>query len=167
MTQKFKPQNSPGLSMIKRLWDVLDERVRCMRAPPLNLQDLKDLLNILVPDTTSHLQRSCVVHAWTGQSCFAITRGTYCTWFNVMVDRVQFYLFYSPPSASKRWYFVSFCVMGGSSGGFYLYFYALHEFKHTDLYMTRTYRSISSCPIKTFNTLSGTFVTFCRNLSRP
>uniref|UniRef100_A0AAY5K1J4 CCHC-type domain-containing protein n=1 Tax=Esox lucius TaxID=8010 RepID=A0AAY5K1J4_ESOLU len=33
--------------------------------------------NILVPDTTAHLQRSNGVHALTGQDCFGGKRGTY------------------------------------------------------------------------------------------
>ncbi|KAF7647745.1 hypothetical protein LDENG_00167410 [Lucifuga dentata] len=49
-----------------------------MEVPPRNLQDLKDLL--LTPwcqIPQGHLQRSCGVHASTGQSCFGGTRGTY------------------------------------------------------------------------------------------
>ena len=38
------PPNSPDLSPIKHLWDVLDKPVRSIEAPPHNLQDLKDLL---------------------------------------------------------------------------------------------------------------------------
>ncbi|KAK3543802.1 hypothetical protein QTP70_028095, partial [Hemibagrus guttatus] len=38
------PPNSPDLNPIQHLWDVLDKEVRSMEAPPLNLQDLKDLL---------------------------------------------------------------------------------------------------------------------------
>lgn len=34
--------------------------------------------NVLVPDTTGHLQRSCV-HASTNQSCFGAMRGIYAT----------------------------------------------------------------------------------------
>ena len=36
--------NSPDLSQIEHLWDVLDKQVQSMEAPPRNLQDLKDLL---------------------------------------------------------------------------------------------------------------------------
>lgn len=44
--------------------------------PPHSLQDLKDLLasNVLVPVTTAHLQKSCVVHALMSQCCLG------CTW---------------------------------------------------------------------------------------
>ncbi|KAK3563664.1 hypothetical protein QTP86_033502 [Hemibagrus guttatus] len=38
------PPNSPNLNPIQHLWDVLDKQVRSMKAPPHNLQDLKDLL---------------------------------------------------------------------------------------------------------------------------
>ncbi|KAF7651016.1 hypothetical protein LDENG_00117370 [Lucifuga dentata] len=38
------PSNSPDLSPIEHLWDVLEKQVRSMKAPPHNLQDLKDLL---------------------------------------------------------------------------------------------------------------------------
>ncbi|KAG5841041.1 hypothetical protein ANANG_G00195380 [Anguilla anguilla] len=38
------PPNSPDLSPIEHLWDVLEKQVRSMEAPPHNLQDLKDLL---------------------------------------------------------------------------------------------------------------------------
>ncbi|XP_053538195.1 disks large homolog 3 isoform X3 [Ictalurus punctatus] len=46
--------------------------------PTLQLTGLKgSAANVLVPDTTAHLQRSCGVRASTGQSCFGGTRGTY------------------------------------------------------------------------------------------
>ena len=38
------PPNSPDLNPIEHLWDVLEQQVRSMEAPPRNLQDLKDLL---------------------------------------------------------------------------------------------------------------------------
>lgn len=45
---------------------------------PRPVQDLKDLLpNVLVPETTGHVQSSCGVHASTYQSCFGSTKGTY------------------------------------------------------------------------------------------
>ncbi|KAI4808546.1 hypothetical protein KUCAC02_000603, partial [Chaenocephalus aceratus] len=55
------------LNPVEHLWDVLDKQVRSMEAPPRNLQDIKDLLNVLVPATTAHLQRSTGVH---GSSVF-------------------------------------------------------------------------------------------------
>ncbi|KAK3557178.1 hypothetical protein QTP70_024694 [Hemibagrus guttatus] len=36
--------NSPNLNPIKHLWDVLNEQVQSMKAPPHNLEDLKNLL---------------------------------------------------------------------------------------------------------------------------
>lgn len=38
------PPNSPHLHLTEHLWDVLEQQVRSMEAPPHNLQDLKDLL---------------------------------------------------------------------------------------------------------------------------
>ncbi|KAK3518097.1 hypothetical protein QTP70_033324, partial [Hemibagrus guttatus] len=38
------PPNSPDLNPIEHLWDVLDKQVRSMKAPPHNLEDLRDLL---------------------------------------------------------------------------------------------------------------------------
>ncbi|KAK3518727.1 hypothetical protein QTP70_009665 [Hemibagrus guttatus] len=38
------PPNSPDLNPIEHLWDALDTQVRSMKAPPRNLEDLKDLL---------------------------------------------------------------------------------------------------------------------------
>ena len=67
------PQNSSDLNPIKHLWDVLDKQVCSMEATPRNLQVLKDLL---VPDTTAHLQGSSGVHASMGQGCFGSNGGT-------------------------------------------------------------------------------------------
>ena len=73
----YWPSNSPDLNPIEHLWDVLDQQVRSMEAPPRNLQDLKDLLtNVLVLDTTGHLHGSCRVHASAGRRCFSGTRRT-------------------------------------------------------------------------------------------
>ncbi|KAK3531714.1 hypothetical protein QTP70_025948, partial [Hemibagrus guttatus] len=50
------PPNSPDLSPIERLWDVLDKPVRSMEASTSQLTGLKgSAANILVPDTTAHL----------------------------------------------------------------------------------------------------------------
>ncbi|XP_051541380.1 voltage-gated hydrogen channel 1-like isoform X1 [Myxocyprinus asiaticus] len=38
------PPNSPDLNPIEHMWDVLDQQVQSMEAPPHKLQDLKDLL---------------------------------------------------------------------------------------------------------------------------
>ncbi|KAK3552217.1 hypothetical protein QTP86_005984 [Hemibagrus guttatus] len=59
------PPNSPDLNPIQHLWDVLNKQVRSMEATPHNLQDLKTVANILVPDPTAHLQGSSGVHAST------------------------------------------------------------------------------------------------------
>ncbi|KAF7666841.1 hypothetical protein LDENG_00089500, partial [Lucifuga dentata] len=46
--------------------------------PTSQLTGLKGFAaNVLVPYTTGHLQRTCGVHASTGQSCFDGTWGTY------------------------------------------------------------------------------------------
>ncbi|KAK3511175.1 hypothetical protein QTP70_032220, partial [Hemibagrus guttatus] len=70
------PPNSPDLSPITHLWDVLDKQVHSMEAPPRNLQDLKgSAANILVPDNTAYLQGSSGVHALMDQGCFGSKRG--------------------------------------------------------------------------------------------
>ncbi|KAK3558190.1 hypothetical protein QTP86_013016 [Hemibagrus guttatus] len=51
------------LNPIKHLWDILDKQVRSIQAPPRNLQE--SAANILVPDTTAHLQGSSGVGAST------------------------------------------------------------------------------------------------------
>lgn len=61
------------MSMCRMYW----KQVWSMEGPPRNLQDWGSAANILVPNTTAHIQTSCGVHASTGQSCFACERGTY------------------------------------------------------------------------------------------
>lgn len=50
------PLNSPDLTLIKHLWDVLDNQALSMETPLHNLQDYED--NVLVPYTTAHLGES-------------------------------------------------------------------------------------------------------------
>ncbi len=38
------PKNYPCLNPIDHLWDVLDQQIQSMEAPPFNLLDLNDLL---------------------------------------------------------------------------------------------------------------------------
>ena len=38
------PKNSPDLSPVKHLWDVVDKQVQSMEGSPRNIEDLKDLL---------------------------------------------------------------------------------------------------------------------------
>lgn len=42
----ISPPNSPDLSVIKHLWDMLDIYFQSMKAPHDNLQDLNDYLNL-------------------------------------------------------------------------------------------------------------------------
>jgi len=54
------PPNSPDLSPIEHLWDVLNKQVRSMDAPPRNLQDLKDLLLTSWCQIPQHIFRGLV-----------------------------------------------------------------------------------------------------------
>ncbi|XP_048831050.1 RNA-binding protein Nova-1 isoform X4 [Brienomyrus brachyistius] len=64
------PPNSTDVTQIEHQWDVMDKEV-------LDRLDLeRSAANVLVPDTTRHLQRSCGVRASVGQSCSRSTRGT-------------------------------------------------------------------------------------------
>ena len=68
------PPNPPHLNPIEHLWDVVSP---IHGGPTLQLTGLKgSAANILVPDTTAHLQGSSGVHASTGQGCFGSKRGT-------------------------------------------------------------------------------------------
>ncbi|KAK3533183.1 hypothetical protein QTP70_013064 [Hemibagrus guttatus] len=69
--------NRRDLNPIQHLWDVLDKQVRSMEAPPRNLLTglTGSAANILVPDTTAHLQGSSGVHASTGQGCSGNKKG--------------------------------------------------------------------------------------------
>ncbi|KAK3558608.1 hypothetical protein QTP86_021665 [Hemibagrus guttatus] len=63
------PPNSPDLNPIQHLWDVLDKLVPSMEARTSQLTGLKgSAANILVSDTTAHLQGSSGVHASTSQA---------------------------------------------------------------------------------------------------
>ncbi|KAK3538044.1 hypothetical protein QTP70_027398, partial [Hemibagrus guttatus] len=64
------PPNSPVLNPIEHLWDVLNkigQKSPIHEGPTSQLTGLKgSAANILMPDTTAHLQGSSGVHAWTG-----------------------------------------------------------------------------------------------------
>ncbi|KAK3529425.1 hypothetical protein QTP70_031116, partial [Hemibagrus guttatus] len=66
--------NSPDLNLIEYLWDVLNKQSLIHGGPTSQLKGLKgSAADILVPDTTAHLQKSCGVHTSRGQSCFGST----------------------------------------------------------------------------------------------
>lgn len=65
--------DSPDLSLVERLWDLLDKQVRSME----KLQELKgSAANCLVPDTRAHHQGSSGVQVSMDQGCFGSKRGT-------------------------------------------------------------------------------------------
>lgn len=65
--------DSPDLSLVERLWDLLDKQVQSME----KLQELKgSAANSLVPDTRAHHQGSSGVQVSMDQGCFGSKRGT-------------------------------------------------------------------------------------------
>ena len=71
------PPNTPDVNPAEHLWDVLDKQVQSMEGPTSQLTGHKgSAANILVPDTTAHLQGSSGIHSSVGQGCFGSKRGT-------------------------------------------------------------------------------------------
>lgn len=79
------PPNSPALNSIEHLWGVLEKKSPIHGGTTLqNTGHDGSAANVLVSDTTIHLQRYSGVHVLMGQSCFITTNGTYTilvNWF--------------------------------------------------------------------------------------
>ena len=71
------PPNSPDLNSNRASVGCAEQTSPIHGGPTLQLTGLQgSAANILVPDTTAHLQGSRGVHASTGQGCFGSKRGT-------------------------------------------------------------------------------------------
>lgn len=71
--------------LIKHLWDMLEKQEKNKEK---QFKELKGhAADVLGPDTTGHLQRSCGVHAMTGQSCFG-RRPTHLNTLNIFTIKL-------------------------------------------------------------------------------